>query len=440
MWYYSGRKKTQNENLEENHMPVRSRIPSRFILKELGKVMLTDWSSFASMAALQLDKETFQLRHPFGEKQGKAGKVRQVSLRITDMCNLRCHTCGQWGDNGYLLCKSSRELRDNEVPVETYKRMVDQIGEAGWSPLWYIWGGEPMLYRGLFDLLYYISERNMPIMMVTNGTQATKYVEEIVDTCKVVWLSVDGPNAEIHNRQRPGVSPNYDNFRDVENALQAIQEEKKRRNSVFPYIAPISVVARYNIDHLVDIYKFTRQYADLHIFYLSWWIDEQSAQQHTEEFQRRFGFAPHTHLGWLGEWKDFDHQQVYARFQEMERLMHEANTPPASRTNGGKNGHLPCIPLMYPPLRSSEDIQRYYQDHEAVFGYNQCVSIYMTMEIDSNGDVSLCRDYHDYVIGNIKEQSVQDIWTSEAARTFRRSISTEGLLPVCRRCCGLMGY
>ena len=64
----------------------------------------------------------------------------------------------------------------------------------------------------------------------------------------------------------------------------------------------------------------------------------------------------------------------------------------------------------------------------------------MTMEIDSNGDVSLCRDYHDYIIGNIKNDSVMDMWNNDKAQKFRSSISTEGPMPVGRRCCGLMGY
>ena len=96
--------------------------------------------------------------------------------------------------------------------------------------------------------------------------------------------------------------------------------------------------------------------------------------------------------------------------------------------------------MMMPKLKTRDDINRYYTDHSDAFGYNQCVSIFMTLEIDSNGDVSLCRDYHDYIIGNIKTDAVTDIWNNEAARKFRRSISTEGIMPVCRRCCGLMGY
>lgn len=406
-------------------LQARSRVPGEFMFKELAKIMLSDWRTFTSGAGLQLAKETFNWRRPDRGRNGQPDKLRQVSLRITDMCNLRCHTCGQWGDNGYLLGQSLKELKQREVPVEKYKSFVDDILKQGWSPLWYIWGGEPMMYPGLLELLHYISDRKMPITMVTNGTNVAERVDDIMDTCKIVWLSIDGPNAEIHNEQRPGVSPKTDNFKAVKTALETLSAEKKRRKSVFPFVVPISVIARYNIDYLADIYKFTSQYADAHIFYLSWWIDEQSAQQHSDDFKNRFGFEPHTHWGWVGAWKNFDHGIIFDKFEEMRALSNQIGR---------------CPPLMYPRLKTRDQVKRYYEDHSATFGFNQCVSIYMTMEVDSNGDVSLCRDYHDYIIGNIKSDSVSKIWYSDAARKFRSSISNDGIMPVCTRCCGLMGY
>lgn len=406
-------------------LQTRSRIPGEFIFKELTKIVLNDWPTFSTAAGLQLAKETFNWRRAERGQDGRPDKLRQISLRITDMCNLRCHTCGQWGDNGYLLGRPLKELKQQEVPVETYKRFVDDIRQAGWSPLWYIWGGEPMMYPGLLDLLHYIADRKMPITMVSNGTNVAERVDDIMATCKILWLSIDGPTAVIHNQQRPGASPKTDNFKAVKSALETISAEKKRRKTIFPYVIPISVIASYNIDYLADIYRFTSQYADAHIFYLSWWIDELSAQAHSDDFKRRFGFEPQTHWGWVGDWKDFDHRIIFDQFEEMRRLSNEIGR---------------CPPLMYPRLTTPDQVKRYYEDHSAVFGFNQCVSIYMTMEVDSNGDVSLCRDYHDYIIGNIKTDPVTKIWYGEAARKFRSSISTEGIMPICTRCCGLMGY
>ncbi|HLZ10787.1 MAG TPA: SPASM domain-containing protein [Chloroflexota bacterium] len=54
--------------------------------------------------------------------------------------------------------------------------------------------------------------------------------------------------------------------------------------------------------------------------------------------------------------------------------------------------------------------------------------------------MSPCRDYHDYVVGNVKTATISELWNSEPYLKFRRSIDRDGLMPVCTRCCGLMGY
>ncbi len=408
-------------------MSTRSRLtvsPS-FMLKKLYHAFRSDWRTALAFFRFQAAKETFNLRRLDRGRDGLGEKIQLVSLRITDICNLRCHTCGQWGDNGYLKGIPLKELKQREVPVEVYKKLVDDILATGSKPFWYIWGGEPMLYSGLEELLYYISERGMPISLVSNGTNVAKKADMLLDTCTILHLSVDGPTAEIHNKQRPGASKNHDNFASVTSALQAIQEGKKKRNQEFPYLVPLSCITQYNIDYLTDLYRFNNQYADAQILYLTWWIDEESAEEHTRDFKRRFGFEPKTHKGWIGTWKDFDYDVIIEKFNEMNEIWKETQR---------------CPPVMMPQLDTAEELERYYTDHKETFGYDQCVSIFMTVEIDSNGDVSLCRDYHDYIIGNIREESILDLWNNEKAIKFRKSISTEGIMPVCRRCCGLMGY
>ena len=75
--------------------------------------------------------------------------------------------------------------------------------------------------------MHYIKERGMPISLVSNATNIARRAEDILETCKIIYLSVDGPNEEIHNTQRPGLTTNYDNFKDVKAALE-ISERRKR--------------------------------------------------------------------------------------------------------------------------------------------------------------------------------------------------------------------
>lgn len=407
-------------------MSMRSRVSPRFFMRQLIRAARKDFRTSFSLFRFQMAKESFNLRQFFKPKDGRGDDIQLIGIRITDMCNLRCHSCGQWGDNGYLKGSDLKELKQREVPLERYKQLVDEVVEAGWSPIWYIWGGEPMMYPGMVELLHYINDRGMPISLVSNGTHIAKYADDIVKTCKILHISVDGPNADIHNTQRPGVSRKYDNFKDVKSALETISAKKRELDLFYPFIVPLSCITSYNINFLTDLYDFTSQYADAHVFYLTWWIDAQSAQEHTADFSRRFGFEPKTHKGWIGDWKDFDQGEILDKYQEILRMSDQ------------KDGR--CPPMIMPELETKDELRTYYNDHKAVFDYNQCVSIHMTAELDSNGDVSFCRDYHDYIVGNIKDAKLVDLWNNDKARAFRSSIQKDGIMPVCRRCCGLMGF
>ena len=185
------------------------------------------------------------------------------------------------------------------------------------------------------------------------------------------------------------------------------------------------MISRNNLPHLADIYRSFRDKVDLFVFYLGWWITPERAALHEKDFARRFGFEPKLHRGWIGDWQADD----IAVLDEQIKIMRELSRPLSA----------PAVTFI-PNITDPQDLTQYYADHSSRFGYNQCVSIFQVVEVDSNGDISPCRDYHDYVVGNVKEHTISELFNSERFREFRRSIHNEGLMPVCSRCCGLMGY
>jgi len=56
-----------------------------------------------------------------------------------------------------------------------------------------------------------------------------------------------------------------------------------------------------------------------------------------------------------------------------------------------------------------------------------------------DGRVTPCRDYQDYVCGNVNDQDFYDIWHGDKYKEFRKKLK-KGLMPVCTRCCGLQGF
>jgi len=404
-------------------MAKRSSVGIGVVAKNFRRVAPHFWIG-RKLAALEIEKRIFNLFSPL-RRDGGAGKIRQVSFRLTDVCNLRCHTCGQWGDRGYLRDESLTQLRDREVSTERYMELMKDLVQHGHRPVVYYWGGEPMLYKGILDLIAGTSAMGLPTAIATNGSRVAASAQQLVEApLFLLQVSIDGHCAELHNRMRPSAGGG-DNFRDIVRGLDAVREARERSGRGLPVIASLTTISEGNLKHLGDIYDAFRDKVDLFVFYLSWWIDKASATAHEQDFLRRFGFVPTRHRGWDGDWKSADHDELDRQIKGLLAKSRPWSAPPVS---------------IIPPITGRENLRSYYTDHAARFGYNQCVSIFQVVEVNSNGDISPCRDYHDYVVGNVKNATITELWNSEAYRKFRCSVSRDGLMPVCTRCCGLMGY
>jgi radical SAM protein with 4Fe4S-binding SPASM domain len=404
-------------------MTQRSKLSIGAVAKNFRHLLPHPWIGLKLMA-LEGEKWLFNLLNPNAET-GKARSIRQMSIRITDVCNLRCHTCGQWGDHGFLHGKSLADLKREEVKPQRYLEVFADLVAHGHHPMIYLWGGEPMLYEGTLPIIEGAAKIGLPTSIATNGTRVAARAEELVEApLFLLQISIDGHTAETHNRARPSAGGS-DNFADINKALAAVREARQARGTNLPLIASLTTISKENYRHLIDIYETFRDRVDLAVFYLSWWIDEESAAAHDRDFGRRFGFQPHCPRGWLGSWRPDDYGELNRQLNLLQERSQPWSAPPV---------------VLIPPVLGEDNLRMYYNNHQERFGYDQCVSIFQVVEVDSNGDVSPCRDYHDYVVGNIKTQTISELWNSERYRAFRRSLTTEGLMPVCTRCCGLMGY
>jgi radical SAM protein with 4Fe4S-binding SPASM domain len=402
---------------------MRTAIGARAVLKSVSRLARHPWI-WTKLAGLQGEKWLFNMIRP-DRGNGAAGRIRQVSFRVTDLCNLRCTTCGQWGKGGFLRGKDLGQLKRQEVPPSRYVEILNDLVKHGHRPLVYLWGGEPMLYAGTLPLIAAASSMGLPVSVATNGTHIGSAASQLVRApLLLLQISIDGHCAALHNTLRPGVG-GTDNFAEIESSLAAVRRERQAQGSTLPLIVSLTVISRENAQSLVDLYRNFQERIDLFVFYLSWWIDPLSALAHEHDFSRRFGFTPTLHRGWIADWKPDDYQALNAQIDSLKT---------ASRFRG-------CPPVVFiPDIDGESNLRSYYTDHANRFGLDRCVSIYQAVEVDSNGNISPCRDYHDYVVGNVKEATITELWNSSRYRKFRRSISEEGLMPVCSRCCGLMGY
>ncbi|MFP4162437.1 MAG: SPASM domain-containing protein [Chitinispirillaceae bacterium] len=393
-------------------------IPAQFVTNWLLPGMIRETASW-SMVGQQIRKYLYP-RDPM-----KDVPVGQISLRVNEICNLRCASCGQWGENGHLRKKLELGEKLDQLDFDVVKRIVFETRRD--KPFYYIWGGEPTMWKPLLPFFEELAKYNLRGSVVTNAQDLDRILEDLIDTkaLSVLFLSLDGYDAESQNLMRsPANTKLADNFEKTIAVMEKADEIKKRKGYHFPMVIPISVISNHNYSHLAQIHKLVLDKAQLHPYYFGWYITDERADLHEKVFEQRFGYKPQNHRGYLKScFNDVDPKVTAEQIREIKAM---------------SRGKV-CVPQFLPDIESEELIRRYYADHAWHCGYPRCESIYYTAEVSPDGRVTPCRDYQDYTAGNINDQSFYEVWNGEAFKKFRQEMK-KGLMPVCTRCCGLQGF
>ncbi|MCW8965888.1 MAG: radical SAM protein, partial [Candidatus Pacearchaeota archaeon] len=309
----------------------------------------------------------------------------------------------------------AKELNDI-VPVERYIEIADEVKKN--KPIYYIWGGEPFLYPGLFDLTKKIKDNDSILALVTNATFLTQKAEDIVkQKWDALMFSLDGPE-EIHDKIRGKKGT----FQKVKEGIQAVKALKTKNKTKLPWIMALVTVSIDNAGSLDTIFETGKELGvDCIIVYYSWFTEEKIGQRHTKLWEKKLGVTPVAWKGYLFD-HDIDTKALATSIQKIRAKKWD-------------------FPYLFIPELKEEELDTYYKDPTNFFGYGPCISPWMVTEITANVDVAPCRDYPDYIVGNIRETSLKEIWNGEKYKKFRKVLKEcGGTFPICSRCCGLMGW
>lgn len=156
-----------------------------------------------------------------------------VNLMLTKRCNLQCKFCDLWHS-------------DEEMSTESAFKVVDNV--AGLKPVWFvITGGEPLMHKGLFDILDRARSRAMKTSITTNGSLIAANMEKIKKArIDVISVSLDGLN-ETHDgiRGRKGL------YGSVQKAILDLKDIGQLMSINF-------VVTRENLNDLEPLYDWAQ--------------------------------------------------------------------------------------------------------------------------------------------------------------------------------------
>jgi len=143
--------------------------------------------------------------------------------------------CYEWGESGAY--KSLPGLAELDLDV-LLKRLEECLPG---KPHVEFFGGEPMLYRGIWKLLGVLGDAGCEVAFPTNGTTLARHAGRLVSANPTrIWVSLDGPR-EINDAQRgAGV---YDR---ATRGIDAIDRLKHETGHPYPELGLIFVVTPDN--------------------------------------------------------------------------------------------------------------------------------------------------------------------------------------------------
>lgn len=334
-----------------------------------------------------------------------------IVLQLLEKCNLRCGMCYEWGQNG-----SYHEKQDLcRLDVPAIKKVVEMCQPA--RPYYELFGGEPLMYLQIGEVIAFIREHGSSVDVATNGVLLEKKAESLVEAgLSRLWVSMDGPE-EINDSQR-----GKNTYKSAIEGLRKVCEIRKdndTRVGVTTIVTPgnyrfieeffFELIGKCSIDHIsieFQTYSTREQYFEYRKFLKEMFdIDEAGAA-------KGYVHSP-------GDFEGIDAKELEKQMKSIKEYCGKNNIQLFNNPNTIDAGNYKNYFLGRWELMSDRR--------------TRCSFPWIHAEISAKGDVAMCHTFHDLTFGNINNENFIDIWNSPKSRKFRSILKTR-LLPVCTAC------
>ena len=338
-------------------------------------------------------------------KGEKLGPVR-IDAEITRQCNLNCIFCVR------RACKHdlNKESRRLEMPKERWVELVRESAELGVRN-WSISGiGEPMMRPDiLLPTMKMIKAYDMFGELTSNGTLfKDKYIKEIVDIeWDSVCISIDGPNAKIHDSLRRVKGT----FEKATRTIKRFAYWKKKLRSDLPTLTINMVLNKKNYKKLPEMVKLAERLGADALF--------------VEPMILFSPLAKHLVLG-------------PKEAKELPKYIER------TRELGEKYNILPTISLVGVDLEFDEKIAKKTNKARKILikeakKYKDpllsipCYAPWYYLMVRADGTVLHCGEWEE-PLENIRRKSLREVWFGEKFEEVRKMMIGHKLPPCCDKC------
>jgi MoaA/NifB/PqqE/SkfB family radical SAM enzyme len=318
-----------------------------------------------------------------------------VGLGLTCRCNLSCLGCPYHSSRRRAGLLEVGPIEN--LPLPLAESIAEQLQKAGCHLVIITGAGEPLLHPRWFEILSLFKRAGLTVELTSNGTLIDEETAALLVESGLQSLSVStwAVSEEVHAKLYPGTDLKY-MYRRIE-GLRRVSRAKAERRAALPRLVFKTTITRHNRSSIEDMVRIAHQTGC-----------DAIALSPYRDWGGEFGEAALPPEG-------LDHLR-----QDLERAAVLAHSLGLKHSIG---------PLIERLDRGPLDAIR----HPCYVGW-----FYTRIRFD--GTVGTCGQCF-CPVGDLKEESLQQIWNGEAYRSFRRTalrrggVTSYGIDCDCSWCC-----
>ncbi len=293
-------------------------------------------------------------------------KPMQVAICPTMRCNAKCLMCDCWHEKSDYISKDD---------ILTF--IEDMHAWRGSGFFVQIAGGEPLIYKGIYEIFKKLTDLKISSKITTNGysLSSEKVCDQIIESgLPYLSISIDSHIPEVH-----------DEFRGREkmfsNAMKGIEYLRKNSDMM---IGISSIIMKDNVGHLPE---FTDFLVDLDV--------------------DRVLFQPmRDYYNPIEKWQDYRYwvNDYEALDRGLDHILKVKETSPK----------------FFNTVDDFEMIRTYFRDQYSIINKRECYIGYEQLFVSEKGDITMCDAYNS--IGNIKDRNIEEVWYAQETQNERNEM------------------
>lgn len=312
----------------------------------------------------------------------KSVKPQIITLIATNKCNLNC-----------VMCNYRNKEKMDELSFDEIDSLLKEDGSKI-----HLIGGEFFLRKDAMDLIKLIKDKGLELRITTNATIINNEIANVLTSKKVdeIVISIDGIK-KTHNKIRGSKNA----FQNAIQGIKNMQAEKNKQKSNFPKIGINTMVSKINYKEIPELASSLTA-LNIDNITLNYLFDINETDIQAAE---KILGATDREVRWYSTESNFS-----LNLNELNFII-----------NSVKNNKL----ISLDPF-----IKNYKKNGRKI--HKSCLYLYIATWITPEGDVLPCPMIENYVAGNIKEDSLENIFNNEKYRNIRKNCHK---LPICSKCC-----